>query len=379
MKRLLDEAMARGAEATLVTTESKNTSVSFDANRLKTVGSTESLNLDMQVIRAGKLGVASSTKPGTEMELLESALDVAEFGSEVNYRFPEPEPPADPEVYSQEVADIDINRMISIGEELIEFIKTLDPAIQGSASVSKSVSRKSIRNTRGLDAHLDKTVFAVSAGFQFVEGQNLLHSWDWNASTKLDHNLEAMKATLKEDFDIGRKNVEVRPGVYDVLFTPGGFRDLIAPILACLNGRAVMRGISPFKDRIGEEIFAPAFSLVEDGTLDEGLQTTASMITWGLCAGDSLIEQCAAGTCWTLVCRGSGSPQDGFVAGTRSQQLVIPAKHRGRLKRDEAETVIDGPWGVGSNRIHGVLSRQHRWISRGGRERWAEVKDCMFS
>ncbi|MGB4657287.1 MAG: DNA gyrase modulator, partial [Bacillota bacterium] len=166
MRKLLEEAVARGAEATLVTTESKNTSVSFEANRLKRIGSTESLSLEMQVIKAGKLGVASSTKPGTEMELLENALDVAEFGSEVSYSFPEPEPPADPKVYDQAVADIDVDRMISIGEELIQFIKAFDPAIQGSANVSKTISRKSISNTRGLDAQLDKTVFTVSAGFQ---------------------------------------------------------------------------------------------------------------------------------------------------------------------------------------------------------------------
>ena len=55
MRKLLEEAVARGAEATLVTTESKNTSVSFEANRLKRIGSTESLKvLEMQVIKAGK-------------------------------------------------------------------------------------------------------------------------------------------------------------------------------------------------------------------------------------------------------------------------------------------------------------------------------------
>ena len=84
MKSLLEEAVARGADATLVATESRNASVSFEANRLKRVGSTESLNLDMQVIKAGKLGIASSTKPGTEMQLLENALDVAQFGSDVS-------------------------------------------------------------------------------------------------------------------------------------------------------------------------------------------------------------------------------------------------------------------------------------------------------
>ncbi len=62
----------------------------------------------------------------------------------------------------------------------------------------------------------------------------------------MEYDLSKMKTKLKEDFDIGRKNVSVEPGLYDVAFTPmGGFADIVAPIIACLNGRAVMRGISP--------------------------------------------------------------------------------------------------------------------------------------
>jgi len=47
-----------------------------------------------------------------------------------------PEPPASPKVYDQAVADVDVDRMISIGEELIEFIKALDPAITGFRQAS---------------------------------------------------------------------------------------------------------------------------------------------------------------------------------------------------------------------------------------------------
>lgn len=388
MKRLLEEAVARGAEATLVTTESENTSVSFEANRLKRIGSTESLSLNMQVIKAGKLGVASSTKPGTEMKLLENALDVAEFGSEVNYSFPEPEPPVDPKVYDQAVEDIDVDRMISIGEELIQFIKTFDPAIQGSANVSKTISRKSISNTRGLYAQLDKTVFVVSAGFKFVEGQNLLQSWDWNASTGLDCDLEGMKATLKADFEIGRKNVEVRPGVYDVLFTPSGFQDLVSPILACLNGRAVMRGISPFKDRIGEEIFAPAFSLVEDGTLDEGLGTQLYDNQGVVCRRTPLIENGVL-TEYLLDLEsahrlgrqptGTGSP----AGASPNNLLVVPgeAPWEELLREMKQGIVIDRTMGAwAGNPYTGTVTGNIAlgYLVEDG-EKVGRVKDCMFS
>jgi len=388
MRKLLEEAVARGAEATLVTTESKNTSVSFEANRLKRIGSTESLSLEMQVIKAGKLGVASSTKPGTEMELLENALDVAEFGSEVSYSFPEPEPPADPKVYDQAVADIDVDRMISIGEELIQFIKAFDPAIQGSANVSKTISRKSISNTRGLDAQLDKTVFTVSAGFQFVEGQNLLQSWDWNVSTGLDCDLEGIKATLKADFEIGRKNVEVRPGVYDVLFTPSGFQDLVSPILACLNGRAVMRGISPFKGRIGEQIFAPAFSLVEDGTLDGGLGTQLYDDQGVVCRRTPLIENGVLKeylldleSAYRLGRQpiGTGSP----AGANPNNLLVVPGETpwEDLLRGMKQGIVIDHTMGAwAGNPYTGTVTGNIAlgYLVKDG-EKVGRVKDCMFS
>jgi len=271
MRELLDEAMRRGAEATLITSESQRASVSFEFNRLKKVESTESLSLDLQVIKAGRLGVASSTRAGSEQDLLEKALNVAEYGSAVSYGFPAPEPHGNPKTFYQDVEDLKLDDMITLGEELVDFIKSFDPAIQGSASISKNISQKSIVNTRGLDASWRKTSFSISTGFDFVEGQNLLASWDWDVSTAVKHDLDRIKAKIREDFDLGRKNVPVEPGVYDVLFTPMGFASIIHPILACIDGRAVMRGISPLKDRLGEQILSPSFSLIEDGTLDEGL------------------------------------------------------------------------------------------------------------
>jgi len=200
MKGVLEEAVKRGAEATLVVSESRRTDVSFDFNRLKNVEDTESFGLSLQVIRDGKLGVSNSTRVGGEKELLEKALSVAEFGSSVSYRFPEPEPHANPRLFHPEVAGFELDDMISLGDELVGFIKSLDPAINGSAGISRNVTEKTIANTRGLSASWKKTSFFVSAGFQFVEGQNLLQSWDWDVSSSVRYDLERIKAKIKEDF-----------------------------------------------------------------------------------------------------------------------------------------------------------------------------------
>ncbi len=64
--------------------------------------------------------------------------------------------------------------------------------------------------------------------------------------------------------------------------TSSAVSDIAMPIIACLDGRAVMRGISPFAGRIGEEIFAPSFSLIEDG-MTGGLLEVVLATTKGGC------------------------------------------------------------------------------------------------
>lgn len=388
MRRLLDDAISRGCEATLITSETKNSSVSFNFNRLKTIENTESLNMNLQVIKQGKLGVANSTRVGGKDELLENALDVAEYGSKVSYGFPAPLPHADPEVFHEDVQDLNVDQMISLGDELAGSIKSLDPSINGSVGIQKSVMQKGISNTHGLDAHLKKTAFVISAGFEFVEGQNMLSSWDWDVSTAMEYDLAKIKAKLKEDFDIGRNNVSVEPGVYSVAFTPMGFADLIAPIMTCLDGRTVMRGISPLKDMLGEQIFAPSFSLIEDGTLNGGLGTQLYDNQGVVCRRTPLIENGVLRE-YLLDLEsahrlgrqpiGTGSP-----AGARPNNLLVSpgdTHWEDLLKGMKRGIVIDqtmGAWAgnpytgtVTGNIALGYLVVDGKKIGR--------VKDCMFS
>lgn len=388
MRGLLDEARRRNAQATLITSESKETQVSFEFNRLKKIESTESLRHSLQVIKDGRLGMAGSTRPGGEGELLEKALNVAEYGSAVSYEFPKQEPHGDPRVYDQNVADFKVDDMIAIGEELVDYIKSFDPSINGMVGLGKGVTQRSIRNTLGLDASLRKTTVQVAAGFQHVEGQNLLSSFDWDVSTSLEYDLDRIKAKIREDFDMGRKNVSVEPGTYDVLFTPSGFSDIIRPIAACLDGRAVMRGISPFKDRLGEQILDPAISLIEDGTLDGGLGSDLYDGQGVACRRTPLIED-------GVLCEylldlesahrlgrrpiGTGAPS----GASPNNLLVLPGHvpYEDLLKGIRRGIIIDqtmGAWAgnpytgmVSGNIALGFLVVDGKKVGR--------VKDCMFS
>ena len=70
--------------------------------------------------------------------------------------------------------------------------------------------------------------------------------------------------------------MDIEPGSYHVVFTPSAFADLIHPIVACLDGKSVVR-ISPLRGRLGEKVFSDKLTIVEDGTLKNGVGSAYTM------------------------------------------------------------------------------------------------------
>ncbi|HHY75835.1 MAG TPA: TldD/PmbA family protein [Firmicutes bacterium] len=271
MGEALKYAREAGASATLNFRESKKVEINFEFNRLKGIQNTESLHITAQAIRNGRLGIATSSRAGGEKEVMERAIRLSEYGAPVSYSFPEPEPSSRPDVYSEEVASLDLMEMLRVGEDLTAFLRSLHPDVNGSVTVAKTVFREGIANTNGLDASWDRTVLSVVAIASLVDGQNLVDLWDYHVSTRVDWDIEALKEGIRSRFDLARKNVPVETDAYPVLFTPDAFQALISPILACLDGRAVTLGVSPFSRRLEEQLFSPLLSVIEDGLLAGGL------------------------------------------------------------------------------------------------------------
>ena len=149
-----------------------------------------------------------------------------------------------------------------------------------------------------------------------------------------------------------------------------------------------MRGISPFAGRIGEEIFAPSFSLIEDGTLDGAVGSRPCDDQGVPCRRTPLIEQGVLKE-YLLDLEsaqrlgrkpiGTGNP-----GGARPNNLIVPAGDisvNDLLADMKRGIIIDqtmGAWAgnpytgtVTGNVALGYLVEDGKKVGR--------VKDCMFS
>ena len=77
---------AQQAEVFAVATE--ETPVRFEANRLKEINARQTSGVALRVIVDGRIGFASSTKPGDVEELAAAAVETAPFGPEAHLDFP---------------------------------------------------------------------------------------------------------------------------------------------------------------------------------------------------------------------------------------------------------------------------------------------------
>src|SRR5438132_13291037 len=86
---ILHAAQRAGAQqAEVFAVQSGETPVRFEANRLKEINARQTSGVAPRVIVNGRIGFASSTKPGAVSELVEAALETAPFGPEAHLDFP---------------------------------------------------------------------------------------------------------------------------------------------------------------------------------------------------------------------------------------------------------------------------------------------------
>ncbi|MCL6613655.1 MAG: TldD/PmbA family protein [Firmicutes bacterium] len=266
MAEILACARRRGVEAEVFASSSRETTVQFENNRLKRVETSERSGMAVRVIDAGRLGFATSSLPANPVRLLEEAIATAEFGKKVGFSFPQgPLRQEAVAIFDEEVAEIGPEDLAALGEELIAPLRQAAPKFKAMAALGATRAKIALANTAGFSGEMEKTFFGGTVGGILVEGENFLDLAETHLSCEKTDRLRLLRDRVLDQLRHGRRNVPLSSGKYPVLFAPTAVASLLGPFVASLNGKAVQKGASPFRGRLGEKAFAEAFSLIDDG------------------------------------------------------------------------------------------------------------------
>ncbi len=271
MEGLLKTLRERVDQAEIYHLKTRTVPVEFRSGKLESIKNKAIEGMALRVIDGGRLGFATTTDMKDPSELVTAAVASAAFGEESGFSFPMAADPSHPEVHDRAVTDLSEEKMIAIGEGVIARLHDAEPEADVNLTIVKIVEEVEISNTAGCEVEEERTRLSlvVEAGKAREGDIFLLFAGDVTRFRE-DLSTDALVDRLIRYLRYGEKIVPAPSKKLPVVFTPDGAIALLLPLIVGFNGKSVYMGTSPLKDRIGEVVFDPRFSLTDDGTLSRG-------------------------------------------------------------------------------------------------------------
>ena len=272
---VLRSAQKVAEQAEVFSVSSRTVSVQFEANESKQVQTKESSSLALRIFREGRIGFATASGEGSLDALVDMAVETSQFGSPASFQFPSRFHRGSSEVciFDSKVEEIAMERMVEIGKELIAKIRGHTPDILCDVEVTKRTGSISIINSQGGEGRYDKSFFGFSLEGILVRDTDMLFVGDSESSCRPDSiGIDDLAGRVIWQMEMAKEKAAVSTKLLPVIFTPLGVASaLLSPLVLAFNGKAVLEGASPLKDKLGEQVFDKKLSLWDDATVAYGV------------------------------------------------------------------------------------------------------------
>lgn len=268
----LDVARKKGAEGVkFIFRQNESISCEFENARLKSTGSRQTCDYSIEVLVKGKRGNTVGSETGDFEELIGRAVALARNGSAAHFReYPAPAKSEIVRTHSPGALSLTRERMIEAAGRIVEALKGKDPAMFIQASARRSEAEGLLVTSGGVRHAWRNTAWGLDGGIQRTRGTDMFFAGFDRGGRDLnelfDPGLIARKILL--DLERGETNVEAPTGKLEVLLSPELTAMFMHPLMMGVNGRAVAKGESPLKGKLGEKLLDPRLTLVDDPHMD---------------------------------------------------------------------------------------------------------------
>ena len=249
------------------------TTIQFEANELKQVQTRESSSTALRIFREGRIGFAIASGGGGLEALVDMAVETSQFGGPANFQFPSSQDYSKVRIFDSKVEEIAMERMVEIGKELIAKIKGHTPDILCDVQVTRGTSSISLINSQGSEGGYARSFFNLSLEGILVRDTDILWVGDSESSCRPDFvGIDGLADNVIWQLEMAKKKATVPTKLLPIIFTPHGIASaLLSPLVLAFNGKAVLEGTSPLKDKLGEQVFDKKLSLWDDATVAYGV------------------------------------------------------------------------------------------------------------
>ena len=321
--------------------------------------SAQAEGIGVRVIRDGRTGFAyaGTLDESAIAEVLAEARDNVKFGTVDEWAGvaePDGVQPTDQPLWNDELAAFPTERKIDLAKELEQLTLAADKRVRvDDSNYADAYGEAAVATTTGIRQWGRENGCYVSVSTLADDGDETQSGFGFSVGRSpqlFDLPRAAREAAERATRLLGATKPPSRRTT--VVFDPFVTAQLLGIIASTLNGEAVVKGRSLFKDRLGDQVAPPFVSLVDDPTnplaytatdVDgEGLAARRNVLIEGgvlqMFVHNSYSARRAATVSTGNAVRGgfSGTPGVGALAlqlepGTRSQEELIAGIHDGLL------------------------------------------------
>ncbi len=282
LQDLIRAAKAAGADAAdALFVENVSASVSYRLGKLEDVERSESSDLGLRVFVGQRIAFVSSTDFSRDgvAALPERAVAMAKLAPEDKFACLAPR-----DRLARSFPDLDIEDAAEPpADTLVERARAVEDA---------AMAVKGITNSEGGGASFGRTAIALATSEGFVGRYAATHHSIGVAvlageGTAMERDYESVSARHAADMEspeaIGRRAGErtiarlgprkAKSQAVPVIFDPRESAGLLGHLAGAISGASIARGVSFLKDRLGQHIFAPSITIVDDPHRLRGLRS----------------------------------------------------------------------------------------------------------
>ncbi len=233
--------------------------------------------IGVRVIKDKKMGFATTNLLADESlkATVQGALDLAEMNKSSEYnQLPDPQSVSLVEgILDPKGFQLNIEGAVEHAGKIISTFKEYPKVTIDSASVKGTIVARAIANSRNIALREDKTLYEDVVMCFARDGEELTSfdmEFDANADLcKLNPWKRFRDLAQRQTDSLGASSILSYKG--QVILTPSALTNIILhPLLAMIKGDAVVNGMSPLKDKLGEMIASSLLTIVDDPTLSSG-------------------------------------------------------------------------------------------------------------
>lgn len=266
---------ASGDEAVeVVVGRSRHTEVRAYQGDVESLSSAESMGVGIRVVQGDRQGFAyaATLDDAVLAETLAEARDNAGFATpdpHVGLAEPDGVPVVELDLFRPSLLEVPTDRKVELALELEAMVRDADPRISGveSAELVDAMGEACVASTTGIRSESSSTACYAAVSCLAEDGGQTQTGFGYSVGRELD-DITLADASADAVRRATRLLGATKPASTrtTVVLDPYVTAQVVGIVGATLSGEAVLKGRSPFADRLGDEVAAAGVTLVDDAT-----------------------------------------------------------------------------------------------------------------